>query len=186
MKKIILASNSPSRAELLRRANIEFIQNGVDFNEDAIDTKVPKDFAYLASKGKLEVAKEKFGLDIPILTADSVVTTGSGTLLRKPKNLEDARRILELQSGAEIAIISAMHLYSKKSYIMDISATFYKFKEFDKERVEEYLEIREWEGKAGGCMVEGFCKRYISEVKGYESTARGLQIEKLLGWLEYV
>jgi len=40
--------------------------------------------------------------------------------------------------------------------------------------------------KAGGCMVEGFCKRYISEVKGYESTARGLQIEKLLGWLEYV
>ncbi len=63
MKKIILASNSPSRAELLRRANIEFIQNGVDFNEDAIDTKVPKDFAYLASKGKLEVAKrESLGL----------------------------------------------------------------------------------------------------------------------------
>ncbi len=61
------------------------IQNGVDFNEDAIDTKVPKDFAYLASKGKLEVAKEKFGLDSPILTADSVVTTGGGTLLRKLK-----------------------------------------------------------------------------------------------------
>jgi len=61
-----------------------------------------------------------------------------------------------------------------------------QFKEFDKEGVEEYLESREWEGKAGGCMVEGFCKRYISEVKGYESTARGLQIEKLLGWLEYV
>jgi len=59
LKKIILASNSPSRAELLRRANIEFIQKGVDFNEDSIETKIPKDFAYLASKGKLEVAKEK-------------------------------------------------------------------------------------------------------------------------------
>ncbi len=86
-------------------------------------------------------------------------------LLRKPKNLEDARRILELQSGAEIAIISAMHLYSKKSYIMDISATFYKFKEFDKERVEGVLESREWEReRLGGCMgLRGFLvKRYIS------------------------
>jgi len=57
LKEIILAQIPPQGAELLRRANIEFIQNGVDFNEDAIDTKVPKDFAYLASKGKLGVAK---------------------------------------------------------------------------------------------------------------------------------
>jgi len=42
LKKIILASNSPSRAELLRRANIEFIQNGVDFNEDAKIQKFQK------------------------------------------------------------------------------------------------------------------------------------------------
>ncbi len=79
------------------------------------------------------VAKEKFGLDSPILTADSVVTTGGGTLLRKPKNLEDARRILELQSGAEIAIISAMHLYSKKElyygYIPWLNQFYQNFKQ---------------------------------------------------------
>ena len=183
---IILASNSPSRAKLLRRANIPFIQEGVNFNEDSIEIKVPKDFAYLASKGKLEVAKERFGLDIPILTADSVVTTRDGELLRKPKDIDNARRILALQSGAEIAIISAMHLLSKRIYFNDVSATFYKFREFDKERVEEYLESGDWRGKAGGCMVEGFCKEYIIEVDGYESTARGLQIEKLLGWLKYL
>ena len=186
MKKIILASNSPSRAELLRRANIEFIQKGVDFNEDSIETKIPKDFAYLASKGKLEVAKAKFGLDIPILTADNVVTTKDGKLLRKPKDIDDAKRILALQSGAEIAIISAMHLLSKRIYFNDVSATFYRFREFDKKRVEEYLESGDWRGKAGGCTIEGFCKEYIIEARGYEDTAKGLQVEKLLGWMKYV
>ncbi|MCK4442199.1 MAG: Maf family protein, partial [Sulfurovaceae bacterium] len=41
-----------------------------------------------------------------------------------------------------------------------------------------------WDGKAGGCMVEGFCKKYIQKVEGYESTAMGLQVERLIGWLK--
>ena len=56
--------------------------------------------------------------------------------------------------------------------------------EFDKDALEEYLNGSDWEGKAGACMVEGFCKDYIKEVRGYESTAMGLCVEKLLPFLE--
>ena len=67
--------------------------------------------------------------------------------------------------------------------IIDISQTDYIFKEFDPQDLERYLESGEWRGKAGACMVEGFCKPYIKEVRGYESTAMGLSVENLLAFL---
>ncbi len=181
---IHLASNSKSRALLLERVGIEFIQKAPRYNEEQIRTNVAKDFVYLASKGKLLSAIEEFGLELPLLTADSVISTLNGEILRKPKSIDDARKILNLQSNSYISIISAMHLKSREFYLVDISATYYKFSSFDRDDLENYLESGEWRGKAGGCMVEGFCKKYIESVKGYESTAMGLQVEILSGWLK--
>lgn len=181
---IHLASNSESRALLLNKFNINFIQKAPQYDEDQITTQTAKDFAYIASKGKLESAIKEFGLETPLLTADSVILSAKGELLRKPQNIDDAKRILELQSGSSIAIISAMHYKTKTFYIADVSATYYNFLEFEKENLEAYLENGLWQGKAGGCMVEGFCKKYIKSVQGYESTAMGLSVEKLLPWLE--
>ena len=53
------------------------------------------------------------------------------------------------------------------------------FDNFDLEDLENFLESDEWRGKAGACMVEGFCKPYIKEVRGYESTAMGLNTQVL-------
>ena len=180
---IHLASNSESRAKLLTQFQIPFIQKAPNYNEEQIKTTIAKDFVYLASKGKLEKAIEEFGLDIPLLTADSVISTKEGEILRKPKNRDDAKRILELQSGSQIAIISAMHYKTKNFYLCDISATYYQFAPFETKDLETYLDSGLWNGKAGGCMVEGFCKKYIQKVEGYESTAMGLQVERLLGWI---
>ena len=61
-----------------------------------------------------------------------------------------------------------------------LDETIYEFMEFDEKDIEKYLDSNEWQGKAGACMVEGFCKKYIKNVIGYESTAMGLCIEELL------
>jgi len=180
---IHLASNSQSRALLLNQFNIEFKQEAPHYDEEKIETKNAKDFAYIASKGKLESAIKEFGLDTPLLTADSVILSSNQELLRKPKNIDDAKRILELQSGSTIAIISAMHYKTKDFYMSDISATYYNFLPFKREDLEAYLEGGLWRGKAGGCMVEGFCKKYIKSVQGQESTAMGLHVERLIGWM---
>jgi len=180
---IHLASNSISRAILLRNANIPFIQKAPIYDEEQISTQIAKDFVYIASKGKLEAAIKEFGLSIPLLTADSVVATEDGKILRKPKNIDDAREILKLQSGSNISIISAMHYKTESFYLTDISATYYTFAPFDKDDLENYLKGGKWQGKAGGCMVEGFCKKYIQKAEGYESTAMGLCIERLKAWL---
>jgi len=168
---------------LLREAGIEFIQESYDFNEDSIVARTPKEFVYLATLGKYETNLRAFGYqELPLLVADTVVTA-QGKILRKAKDEADAREILLSQSGNLTSIITCMIYQSRARKIIDISQTTYSFREFDRDALEEYLKNGEWMGKAGACMVEGFCKPYIEEVRGYESTAMGLNIEVLKAFL---
>ena len=184
--KIHLASNSESRALLLRKFGIDFIQRSLQYDEEQITTTVAKDFVYAASKGKMEAAVKEFGLEMPLLCADSVIMAADGSILRKAKSVEDARRILKIQSGSTISIVSSLHFRTKTLLLVDTSATHYHFSDFEEDDLEAYLESGLWRGKAGACMVEGFCKKYIKSVDGYESTAMGLQVEVLLPWLKGV
>jgi septum formation protein len=176
---IRLASSSQTRALLLKKANIEFIQQSVDFDEESIEASSPKNFVYQATVGKYETNLRAFGIeDYPLLVADTVVTA-QGKILRKARCVDDARNILMTQSGNITSIITCMIYHSKKVKLIDISKTDYLFREFDADALEEYLKSGEWRGKAGACMVEGFCKPYIKAVRGYESTAMGLSVEIL-------
>ena len=181
---LYLCSSSESRALLLNNFGVDFVQKSVSYDEEQITTPIAKDFVYTASKGKMDAAVRAFGLDIPLLCADTVIAAADGSILRKAKNVDDARRILKIQSGSTISIISSAHYRSKHLSFSDISATHYHFSTFEEEDLESYLESGLWEGKAGGCMVEGFCKKYIESVDGYESTAMGLQVESLLPWIK--
>ena len=178
-----LASSSVTRAELLRKANIDFIQESVEFDEESIVAHNAKNFVYQATMGKYETNLKAFGYeDYPILVADTVVTS-QNIILRKAKCKDDARNILYTQSGNITSIITCMIYQSKKMKLIDISTTQYLFDPFDEEDIERYLQSGEWRGKAGACMVEGFCKPYIREVKGLESTAMGLTTERLLRFI---
>ena len=174
-----LCSSSETRAMLLNAANVAFVQESVDFDEDAIVASSPKNFVYQATLGKYEANLSAFGVEeLPLLVADTVVTS-QGQILRKAKCVDDARNILMTQSGNITSIITCMIYHSKAKKIIDISQTDYIFDSFDLADLDAYLESGEWRGKAGACMVEGFCKRYIKEVRGYESTAMGLSVETL-------
>ncbi len=183
MQTIVLGSNSPTRAELLDSFGIDFIQRGASFDEESLDVKDPAHFVYRATLGKMNSYVDEFGLDMPVVCADTVVTC-KGKLLRKAKDKDDAREILLTQSGGVVSILTCMIYKTNKLEFIDLSSTDYIFSEFDKDALEEYLKGSEWEGKAGACMVEGFCKDYIKEVRGYESTAMGLCVEKLLPFLK--
>ena len=180
---IRLASGSQTRALLLKKAGIDFLQESVDFDEDSIVASSPKNFVYQATLGKYEVNLKKFGFeDYPLLVADTVVTS-QNQILRKARCVDDARNILMTQSGNITSIVTCMVYHSKEKKIIDISQTDYIFDDFDLDDLDRYLESGEWRGKAGACMVEGFCKRYIKEVRGYESTAMGLNTDLLKAFM---
>ena len=175
---LILCSSSETRAKLLKQTGIDFLQKSCNFDEDSITAKDPYEFVVLASLGKFKECIKCFNSE-NIVTADTVVTDGS-KILRKAKDKEDAREILLSQSGKEIKIITSMWVRFKGQVFGRVDETIYEFMEFDRNDLENYLKSNEWVGKAGACMVEGFCKKYIKSVKGYESTAMGLCVEELL------
>jgi len=180
---IRLGSNSKTRADILKKYNIDFIQSGGNFNEDNIKETDPIKFVEKATLGKFNELFEKYGCDdLPLLVADTVVTC-ENKLLRKAKNKDHAKQMLQLQSGNKTTIITCMIYKSKSTYLFDISKTIYKFKKFDNNDLDLYIKSGKCMGKAGAIMVEGFCKPYIQDVKGFESTAMGLCVEKLISLL---
>ena len=180
---IILASSSITRAKMLTRHGVAFIQKSAPFDEEALTSTNPKTFVYQATIGKMNAYIDAHGLgDIPILCADTVVSAND-TILRKAKNKDDAKRILQTQSGNTVSIITCTYYKSQEKTFLDISSTEYLFETFNEDDLTLYLQSNLWEGKAGACMVEGFCKKYIKEVQGYESCAMGLSIDKLLPYL---
>lgn len=183
MRPIVLGSSSLTRAQLLQKFNIPFIQRECGFDEEQLCISDPAHFVYYATKGKLQSYLTNYDLELPVLCADTVVTA-NGAILRKAKDKEDARRILKAQSGNKVSILTCMMYKSMTCELIDLSTTDYLFLPFDDSSLEHYLEGDEWQGKAGACMVEGFCKSYIKEVVGLESTAMGLSVEKLLPFLQ--
>jgi septum formation protein len=170
---------------LLEKSGFDFIQESVEFDEEKIRASTPKNFVFQATMGKYETNFKAFGIEeYPLLVADTVVTS-QGMILRKAKCVEDARNILMTQSGNITSIVTCMVYHSKAQKIIDISQTDYLFKPFESDALEAYLASGEWRGKAGACMVEGFCKPYIKEVRGYESTAMGLCVEVLQTFLPH-
>ena len=182
---IRLCSTSPTRAKILDKYNIEYLQSPIEFEEDSINANSAKSFVWQVVQGKKKVALDKYSLDIPILVADTVIEDFEGKILRKAKDIDDAKKILLRQSGKKISIISAAILKANDYEFIDISNTTYLFSEFDKDDLEKYLQSQDWQGKAGACMVEGFCKKYIEKTVGLESTAMGLQIEKIIPWIDF-
>lgn len=182
---LILASSSPTRASILKNFGIKFKQRSCDFDEDSIACKDAKSFVYQATLGKMKRYKQLFNDDEPFLCADTVLSC-NGKILRKAKNISHAKKLLMLQSGNEVSIFTCMIYVSQKFHFFDLSSTVYEFKKFDDDKLNSYLNSNLWQGKAGACMVEGFCKEYIKNKRGLTSTAMGLSIEKLLAFLNEV
>lgn len=180
---IRLGSSSITRAKILKNNNIDFIQTPSSFDEDLIKTMDPKSFCYRACKGKFLDLMEKYGVDdMPLLVADSVVSS-HGKLLRKALNEHSAKEMLELQSNSKTTIITCMIYKTRHKELIDISSASYEFLKFKENDINKYIKSGQCYGKAGAIEVEGFCKPYIKSVKGYESCAMGLCIEKLKAFI---
>jgi len=173
---LLLCSNSKTRAELLKKAQIPFIQEACEFDEDSIPTQNPYEFVVEATKGKFEANLKCFGDETPIICADTIITDRK-ILIRKPKNIEEAKKLLLIQSDNNIEIVTYQIIGFQGNIYKNLSKTIYKFKKFDEKDLEIYLNSGAWQGSAGGCKVEGFCKKYIENMQGYESTAMGLTVE---------
>lgn len=171
---INLFSTSSSRAKILDECGYKYRQFESGFDEEAIETKEPVEFAYTATLGKFNSSLKQCSDNI--LVADSVVSV-NGKLLRKPKDRDEAQMMLELEGKYGLEVITAMIALNGEVKLIDMSSTFVKFSNLN---LKSYLDSELWVGKAGGLMIESkLMKSAIDEITGSYSGARGLACEKL-------
>lgn len=183
MKQIILASESPRRKEILEKAGIKFKIVKSDFKEYADPKLKPHD---LVKKLSLEKAKAVFqknppagGKKLIIIAADTIVVC-SGKILGKPKNKEDAKKMLEFLSGKVHSIITGFTIIGGSNVITKSQETKVRIRKIGNEEINAYIRTKEPFDKAGGYAIQGIAKKFIEKIDGDLSNAIGLPLNSLL------
>jgi septum formation protein len=176
--KIILASTSPRRKELLARIlnNFEIIPG--NYEEDMTLKLPPEELAMTLSAGKaLDVAKNNEGI---IIGSDTFISFNK-EVLGKPHTPEKAKETLSKLSGKTHKIYTGLTIINTKTkeIIQDYEITKITFKELSEKEIEEYIATKEPLDKAGAYALQGIGAKLITKIEGSRTSAIGLPIEKL-------
>jgi septum formation protein len=179
MKRILLASSSPRRIELLRKFNIDFDIVPSSFEEKIFETD-PISLAIDMAKGKaLDVAKN-INRDFIIISADTIVTK-DGKVFGKPKDEEDAIKMLKVLSGSTHEVVTAICVYDLGKEILkcDFEKTEVVFKELTEQEILDYITTKEPFDKAGAYAIQGIGSLFVKSINGCFFNVVGLPIFKL-------
>ena len=184
MKKMILASASPRRRELLAQIGFEFVIIPSDIEENP-KSVLPQDMVIELSKAKGRDVWEKMGEceDSLVISADTVVSI-KGEILGKPKDEEDAVRMLGLLSGKEHQVYTGVTMIwmdkegkqEEYSFYVCTGVLMYPI---SKAEILEYVAGGEPMDKAGAYGVQGRMAAYIKSIRGEYSNVVGLPVGRL-------
>ena len=172
--KLVLASASPRRRELIARLGIEPMQVvGADLDETPGKGELPRDYAVRMAREKAEAAADPEAF---VLAGDTVVAAGR-RILPKAEDEATARTCLELLSGRRHRVLSAIALRAPDGTIRErLSETQVRFKRLSREEIDAYLADGEWHGKAGGYAIQGSAEGLIAWIAGSHSGVVGLPL----------
>ena len=176
---LILASASPSRAELLKLLQVDFQVLPGNAVEVAHEHLSPLEVCQLNAHRKAFVIAKKFP-DALVLGADTLVFLDN-EILGKPRNLADARRMLARLQGRHHQVvtgISLIHLRGHQERIFAAS-TDVLFHPLDAAQIREYISKVHTLDKAGGYAIQECGEKIISEISGSYSNVVGLPVEML-------
>lgn len=181
MKKIILASSSPRRREILSRF-FDIIVHPSNVNEDKIKEKDPTETVIKIAKAKAFDLAVKFPTDT-IIAADTIVTL-NGKILGKPKDSEEARKMLKQLSGKTHEVVTGYCIISGDKIIEGAEITKVKFRELSDDLIEWYISTQEWRDKAGGYGIQGFGAILVEHIEGDYYNVVGLPIIVIIKLIE--
>jgi septum formation protein len=176
--RLILASNSPRRRDLLRQAGFEFEVRPSQVTEgEAAPGEAPAEFARRAARLKaLDVASSSERGSL-VLGADTVVVI-NGRILGKPSGPHEATRMLRLLSGQTHQVITGFCLAQAPNQVEVVSheTTFVTFRELDDDEIRGYVESREPFEKAGGYAIQGLASKFVTRISGCYFNVVGLPV----------
>jgi septum formation protein len=177
---LILASASPRRQELLRNAGIPFAVQPADVNETPLAGESPRDCAERLAREKAMAVFESNPQQC-VLGADTIVVVDD-TILGKPRDAEDAGRMLRLLSGRTHAVITGVCLVGEKMaggdlpVIIASETTQVTMSQISDDEIRDYIATGEPMDKAGAYAIQGVASRWIPRIEGDYSNVVGLPV----------
>jgi septum formation protein len=189
--KLILASASPRRAEILRDAGMAFSVMSSAVDETVIPGETPQELVRRLALAKAELVAARAVGPAIVIAADTIVVLESA-ILGKPRTSEDARQMLEKLSGRTHSVMTGVALIrlpdaERREFI---EATQVHFASVSKQEIAMYLSSGEPFDKAGAYAIQGVGGRFIPRIDGCYFNVVGLPLARLcrelaeLGWSE--
>lgn len=174
MKKIILASSSPRRRELLQTAGLEFEIHVKDVDESVPEGTPPAEAAKMTAAKKAAVIAEKYKNDI-VIGADTIVVA-DGRILGKPKDKADAAAMLRMLSGIEHEVITGVCIICDGVSHNFAQISKVKFYNLTDDEIQNYVASGEPMDKAGSYGIQGLGCTLVERIEGDYFNIVGLPV----------
>ena len=174
--RLVLASASPRRQQLLREAGYEFAVFPANIDEEVYPNLMPIELARHLSFEKAKAVAARFPNDV-VLAADTVVAFGDRAM-SKPEDAEDARRMLTLLSGTTHIVITGVTVMQKESDVRQtrVAMSAVRMRALSQAEIEGYIATGQWEGKAGGYGIQDN-DPFVTRLSGSHTNVVGLPME---------
>lgn len=189
--KLILASSSSRRAEILANAGLPFSVLSSAVDESPLPGEAPAALVRRLANAKADLVTARAVGPAVILAADTVVVVDD-KIFGKPSSIEDARDMLQKLSGRTHSVMTGVALVrlpdgERRQFI---ESTLVHFRPITDQELSHYLATEESLDKAGAYAIQGVAGRYISRIEGCYFNVVGLPLSralselKTLGWSE--
>jgi len=193
MEKLLLASSSPRRKDLLESLGLDLTIIAPEVDEAGYDHLPPRERVIALASLKARAIASIAGPDEPrlVLGADTLVCVPvtlpsvHEEALGKPLNRGEAHRMIEMLSGREHYVHTGLALIDRisGSEWTTRSDSIVSFSSMDEGEIRAYLDCQEWEGVAGAYRIQGRAAWFIERIEGSWSGIVGLPIRELYGIL---
>lgn len=186
--KIILASKSPRRKEILENLALDFEIITADTSEDS-DIRDPQKLVEELALRKagavknLLISKNEYSSDLVIIGCDTVVANDN-KLLGKPKDRADAVSMLRSLSGKKHRVISGLAVLKGDKKIISNEVTEVLFDDLSEKEITDYVKSGESDDKAGGYAIQGLASKFIKGINGCYFNVVGLPVNLLYNALK--
>lgn len=180
-EKIVLASKSPRRAEILRAVDWEFEAVAANIDETRRESEDAVSYVKRLARAKAKTVAEKISNRGLVLGADTVVVI-DGEILGQPRDDDDARRMLKLLNGKWHEVVTGVALIrggNRPGVVVDHETTRVRFCDMSAHEIDWYVSTGEPRDKAGAYAIQGRGALFIEEIQGDYFNIVGLPMRLL-------
>lgn len=180
--KIVLASRSPRRKDILESLNLSFVIDPPDIDESPLNNESPKDYVQRISTAKADLVAQRHDRQCIVIAADTTVEL-QGEIFGQPRDLDEARLMIQKLSGKTHKVHTAISVRCNKKIANAVDTASVTMREVSSELLEWYINTGESIGKAGAYAVQGHGAALVTNLAGEIDTVIGLPVGLLTSLL---